>query len=119
MKAWIMLIDPLSTTVFQISSHKREISFSTTIENSLPSRSSSKSEEISDQFAHYIAEEMEIACGCGTYSALIIAGESDDVKKICKCLSPVTKSNIIGITPKGYNPTLWREVLTQSVSMSV
>jgi len=113
MKAWIMSIDPFRVSVFQASSNRQEIVFSTVIKNNQPI-SSLAIREISDGFAQYVAEEIEIACGCGTNSSLILSGNSDDVKKVCQCLSPSLKNNIIGITEKGYCPEVWKGILTLS-----
>ncbi len=114
MNAWIMLIDPLRTSVFRASTSKKELTFSTVIKNTGTFSSLEDTKKISDDFAHYIAEEIEIACGCGTNSALIISGDTNDVQKVCKCLSSSAKSNIIGIAPKGYNPELWKQILNYS-----
>ena len=110
-----MLVEPFRISVFKTHSNKKDITFSTVIKNTFPISSLEESQRISDSFANYVAEEIEIACGCGTNSALIMSGESADVQKICKCLSPAVKKSIIGITPKGYNPTLWKEVLKLSL----
>jgi hypothetical protein len=112
MKAWIMSVEPFRVSVFQASSEQSNINFSTVIKNNQPFRSMAASKQISDGFAKYIAEEIEIACGCGTDSSLIISGDEKDVQKVCNCLSLAAKKSIIGITPKGYHPLLWKEVLT-------
>jgi hypothetical protein len=111
MNAWIMLVDPNRVSVFRASSNRTDIIFSKVIRNLGRTRTQEESPQISDHFANYIAEEIEIACGCGTDSSLIISGESVDVHKVCNCLSSDVKKHIIGIIPKGYNPDLWKEVL--------
>lgn len=119
MKAWIVLIDPFRISLFYVSSATKELTFSTIIKNTKSPHSLAETKQISDDFASYVAEEIEIACGCGTNNALIISGDSSDVKKVCKCLSRSIKNSIIGITPKGYNPELWREVLAYAEHTSL
>jgi len=126
MKAWIMLIDPLKISVFHANSSKNDVTLYTVIQNGdgdmseFPKRGQGQGQgqgqqqqikQISDDFAHYVAEEIEIACGCGTNTGLIFSGETSDVQKVCRSLSPAVKGSIIGITPKGYIPFLWRQIL--------
>lgn len=114
MKAWIMLVNPVRVSVFFASPLNGDFTFATVIKNTKTISSMSDTNPISDDFANYAAEEIEIACGCGTNSALIISGDTRDVQKVCNCLSPSVKGSIIGIIPKGYNPHLWREILQLS-----
>jgi hypothetical protein len=102
-----MSIDLFRVSVFQVNQNNNGIHFSTVIKNPYPFLSSIVRRQISEDFAQYIAEEIEIACGCGTDSGLILSGNENDVQKVYHCLSDSVKNNVLGIMPKGYHPELW------------
>lgn len=110
MKTWIMSVDLFRVSVFQINPERKEVQFSTLIKSPYPALSSIVSRQISIDFAQYIAEEIEIACGCGTDNQVILSGSTIDTQKIFHCLSESVKCTVIGITNKGYQPDLWQDI---------
>ena len=56
----------------------------------------SKDQNATPQFAQYLAEEIEIACGCGTDSRLVVCAERKVLKELRKRLSRQVQQVIVG-----------------------
>ncbi|MDR3606622.1 MAG: hypothetical protein P4M08_04480 [Oligoflexia bacterium] len=52
--------------------------------------------EALNEFVHYVVEEIEVACGEGTESGLILCGENEILAEYIKQLSDSVRGSVIG-----------------------
>ena len=71
MRTWILCADKLCAKLFMKKSPQDEACLCRTISCPKTSKNSHQKKELSE-FAHYVAEEIEIACGAGTDSRLVL-----------------------------------------------
>ena len=90
MRAWILCADNLCAKIFMKKSPNDEPSLCRTIP--LPSLPAS-THKIKN-FVRYVVEEIEIACGAGTESRLILCAESDLLTQYLNQLSPAVGGSV-------------------------
>ena len=94
MKTWIICIERAEATVSQLNRTNGALSAGGSI---APPRGSTP-----QKFARYLAAEMELACGVGTSSDLIICcAQRVALDEFGASLSPEVKGNVLGILPRG------------------
>jgi protein required for attachment to host cells len=97
MKTWILCADNLCAEIFMKNSPQDTPHLCYTIPVSKPAhQSKSKSKNSNKKFVRYIAEEIEVACGAGTDSQLIICAEKEMLSKFLDVLSINVKQSLIG-----------------------
>jgi protein required for attachment to host cells len=103
MKTWILCADNLCAEIFMKNGPQDMPHLCYTIPVSKPShqsklkpKSKTKSKDSNKKFVRYIAEEIEVACGAGTDSQLIICAEKEMLSKFLDVLSINVKQSLIG-----------------------
>jgi protein required for attachment to host cells len=101
MKTWILCADNLCAEIFMKNSPQDTPHLCYTIPVSKPTHQSklspkSKTKNSNKKFVRYIAEEIEVACGAGTDSQLIICAEKEMLSKFLDVLSINVKQSLIG-----------------------
>ena len=87
MKTWILCIDRAVANVFARDGKDGPTRLCYTLDSTHRSK---------HRFLKYIAEEMELACGCGTSNDLIVCGEQDMLQKLTNLFSHEVRSSIRG-----------------------
>jgi len=95
MKTWILCADNLCAEIFMKNSPQDtpHLCYTIPASNVTPQ---SKSKNSNKKFVRYIAEEIEVACGAGTDSQLIICAEKEMLSKFLDVLSINVKQSLIG-----------------------
>ena len=88
MRTWILCADNLCAKLFVRKSPDDETNLCRTIP--YPPKTRLK------KFIHYVVEEIELACGAGTESKLILCAESEILSEYMKQISPYVEGSIIG-----------------------
>jgi hypothetical protein len=85
MKTWILCVEKGSANVFAQDGKNQAPRLCYTLNSSHRSK---------NKFLKYVAEEMELACGCGTCNELVVRGEKDILKKLTDLFSYEVRSSI-------------------------
>ncbi len=85
MKTWILCIDQAVANVFARDDKDGATKLCYTLNSSHRSKK---------KFLKYVAEEMELACGCGTSNDLVVCGEQDILKKLIDLCSHEVRTSI-------------------------
>lgn len=97
MKTWILCADPLCAKILMKNNDRDEARLCYTI----PAQSLAlDSGQLDKKFVRYIAEEVDLACGAGTDSQLIICAESSLLAQILTSLNEGTRKCLVGIIGK-------------------
>jgi protein required for attachment to host cells len=105
MKTWILCADNLCAQIFMKNSPQDtpHLCYTIPASNVTPAKSKSsqpksqpKSKNSNKKFVRYVAEEIEVACGAGTDSKLIICAEKEMLSKFMDILSLNVKQSLIG-----------------------
>ena len=97
MRTWILCLDSWCAKIFM----RKQDADDAHLFNVIPRREvdQSSKEVLNDgiQFIRYVADEIEVACGSGTDSQLIICAEDEVLSKVMPALSSSVRSSIIGL----------------------
>ena len=103
MKTWILCADNLCAEIFLKNDpqDKPHLCYTIPVSNiasqsQSKSKIKSKSKNSNKKFVRYVAEELEVACGAGTDSQLIICAEKEMLSKFMDVLSVTVKQSLIG-----------------------
>jgi protein required for attachment to host cells len=96
MKTWILCADNLCAEIFMKNGPQDTPHLCYKIPVSKPTDQSKSKSKTNKKFVRYIAEEIEIACGAGTDSQLIICAEKEMLSKFLDVLSINVKQSLIG-----------------------
>jgi len=98
-RTWILCVDDLCAKILTKKTKDDGASLCRTIRNSKRFKVS-KSGKIFSHFASYVAEEIEIACGAGTETYLILCAENKVLQELLKHFSTQVKQAIVGTVEK-------------------
>ena len=96
MKTWILRADTLCAQIFLKTSPEAEACLCRTIPCQKKLQKSSRKKDL-QKFAHYVAEEIELACGAGTESQLVLCAEGELLKELRRQFSDEVKQVIVGV----------------------
>ena len=88
---WILYLDPFKARIFIRKGAEVPLEFCREIRRS---KIGASARGTLRGFTGYVAEEMELACGCGTGCSLVLCGESRSVRRLASQLSASVRSKL-------------------------
>jgi hypothetical protein len=93
MKTWILMAASSGAAVYLYDSITQRVNLARRIQYRRSPGASAESR--SDAFAHYLAEEMDVACGAGTNARLAVFADAKMLGAILKNIAQETKSVVV------------------------
>ena len=93
MRTWILCADNLCAKIFVKRTDEDRARLYYTIPGP---RRNSRSRQNTKEFIRYVADEIELACGAGTDSQLILCAEKEMLSHFCKRFSGQVKGVLVG-----------------------